>query len=226
MAESDGFLRRFWAAVETYGTLQTLGQMAAASGVAAWGLSVMPGGWHPPQYWVSAGALFFGTWMLFAVAVRIWKVGVPRWQQWRHPSRLEIACNGGDNGVVTVTLRGQPATVSADGRIVRLLAGEVNPSPHLFECLLRRGADNWTSVVLSDGDWVHIVMSSRMSVEDWRGGRTHGFYIHRGKTSVGVPQSGAAVEITLKVRHALGHSQETRTFTVHWEGAHSVVAAV
>ena len=54
--------KRFWDGLGHYEKLQTLWQLAVSFYVTSTTVSVLPGGWHPPQYWAVAGLAFFGAW--------------------------------------------------------------------------------------------------------------------------------------------------------------------
>ena len=44
-----------------------LGQMAGALGISTYVTSILPGGWHQPQYWLAAAFAFIGSWFVLAV---------------------------------------------------------------------------------------------------------------------------------------------------------------
>lgn len=64
MAETTpNWFRKAWKAIDAYGNVRTIVQLLAAFGASNWLTSLLPGNWHPPQYWLTAGTAFFGAWL-------------------------------------------------------------------------------------------------------------------------------------------------------------------
>lgn len=77
----------------------------------------MPGGWHPPQYWVAAGAWFFGTWTCAALVTR-----GGHWVQRRAIApTITVEHYGGENVTLVVTNNGPvPVKFLATGQLLDL----------------------------------------------------------------------------------------------------------
>lgn len=58
MSNQPSLLRRLWNSIGFIGDLQTLWGLLVVFGGASWVMSTLPGGWHPPQYWLVAGTAF------------------------------------------------------------------------------------------------------------------------------------------------------------------------
>lgn len=101
--ESDPWkwLRRFWKAVDDFGNLQTLWQLAFAFGASAWIQSRLPGGWHPPQYWLAAAFAFFGAWAVAALVSRA-VTSFSRAARRRTKLRVQFEPHGGGQFTVEV----------------------------------------------------------------------------------------------------------------------------
>lgn len=102
MPEPSTPWHRFRKFITDYGDIQTVMGLAAGFITAARKLSLMPGGWHPPQYWFSAFAWFFGGWSVFLVVV---KSGEWIWRRLQAPSAT-LDVYGGENVSVVLTNTG------------------------------------------------------------------------------------------------------------------------
>jgi hypothetical protein len=159
-------------------------------------VSVLPGGWHPPQYWAAAGLAFFGAWFAVALVYNgLARVSAVVWRLWSHPA-IDVTVMAGERDVI-LELRhtGAPATYSADGRITNTMDGTPNPAPALFRCQLRwKGQREAADVRLRDGEWVHIVLAH----VDWRYPADKRWVIRRGSADTDVTAGGVLFEITVK----------------------------
>jgi hypothetical protein len=212
-------LRQFLELVGHIANLQTAVPVVVSFAASSWVISVLPGGWHPPQYWAAFGLMFSLSWVACiavsngAGAIRRRAIG----------ASIELTPDSGEHGCIGIRHSGAPTTVNATGRIVRLLDDTPNPSPHRFECLLSRGGSREPSRLFSDGDWAHIVLGSeaietgQLSDED---DEHVGLKIHRGQTHVLVPDSGAVVEIEFRFSPPLSGGEKVRTqlVSVKWVG--------
>lgn len=217
MAEDKNVLQRLRDFLGHVGNIQTLFGLFASFGISSAVISRLPGGWHPPQYWAIFGTAFFGTWLSLKVILHFGY----RIHRWHKPSALELSADSGEHGCVGIVHRGSATTVSATGRIIELLDGSPNPSPHRFECLLSRGAQREASRLLGDGEWTQIVLASEASESDsgYPEEDEHtGLRIHRGLTGLSVPDTGALVEIEFTLSAPLSERKTTITkrFTARW----------
>ncbi len=89
--ENGNAFKRVWAWVGHYSKEQTVIGLATSLGVTSKAISIMPGGWHPPQYWALAGVWFFGTWAVVLLATRAIEWG---WAK-THPATLHLVVHGG-----------------------------------------------------------------------------------------------------------------------------------
>jgi hypothetical protein len=227
MAEGNWF-QRFWDFLGHYGNLQTLLGLFASFGVSSYVISVLPGGWHPPQYWAVLGTAFFGT--LFTLKLATLSIS---WmiRRWFRPSRLELTADSGNNACVGIRHYGSPTTLTAQGRVVALLDGSVNHSPHRFDCLLSKGGNRELSRTLTNRDWAHIVLASE-DFEEHSGypdDYDHtGLRIHRGTTGIAVPDAGAQIELEILASPPLqgGVTHLVKRFNVLWANGHAQIEEV
>lgn len=96
------FAKTVWNAIGHLSTLSWAGSLFVAFVAASGVMSVMPGGWHPPQYWLLAGSVVFGVMLVAQLTVRAgqWasrKVTAPR---------ISVNHYGGENASLVVTNHG------------------------------------------------------------------------------------------------------------------------
>ncbi|MCU1286576.1 MAG: hypothetical protein JWO13_2926 [Acidobacteriales bacterium] len=196
MPESQPSLRqKIWKLAGDASTIQFLWQVTISVAAASRVVSVMPSNWYPPQYWLTGGAVLFGTW---ASVATIWVVG--RWLElrvirWWNPPALDItAQSGARSATITLLHSGSPATWIADGRIAEMLSDNLNPSPELFQVVLDKGGRLMKSIDLSDGEWAQFVIASERTSEWYPAS----FVVRRGNDDCMIPDSGAVVEIAFR----------------------------
>ncbi len=207
MPQSSPWWKRLWDGLGHYGKLKTLWQLALSLYFTSTTVSVLPGGWHPPQYWAIAGFAFFGAWAVAATVTVGFQKLLSMISQWKNPPNLVVDAHGGDKGFVELKHTGAAATYWADGRIFETNDGSPNPAPALFQGqLIWKGHNASPNLLLRDGEWALVVIAT---IE------TDGFsrswmVIRRGKYGHNtiVPDKGAIVE--LRIRSDAGYDETHR----------------
>lgn len=217
--EKRHWLATAWEWLSHYGNLQTLGSLFASFGISNWVTSMLPGGWHPPQYWAVFGTALFGTaFALSLVAVVVRRVG-SKWRDYQHPRMLDVSCESGRRKA-SMLLRhhGEPSRYKIEGRIQKMWQSDVlNPAPTPFHAELQPGGGSKGDfeVELSDGQFaVVIVADIGDNVGDFGG--TYWLQVRRGKygSSTMIPDSGAVIEYVISVSPPIKNTVTTRRFRV------------
>jgi hypothetical protein len=65
--------------------------MTGAFGSFSYVVSVLPGGWHPPQYWAIGGLAFFGGWLMSALLL----LAASKAYEHAFPTRVRLEPHGG-----------------------------------------------------------------------------------------------------------------------------------
>lgn len=182
-----------------WSNIQTVGQLFAAFGVTSFVTSMLPGGWHPPQYWAAFGTVLFGSAFVVGVALRGMKAVVDRFA----PRAVEVTPYGGLKASIQISHSGWSATYKVSGRIVSLVDGTPNPAPQKFLAELHpaaAGKNGDFEIKLSDSDYAHVVVADIGENTGALGGGTTWIQIRRGKYpfKTPIPDTGAIVEIEIK----------------------------
>lgn len=92
------WFKSLWARLGDASTIAWLWSLFLAAGVTSRKISVMPGGWHPPQYWALSGAWFFGT---LAISVTTIK-GAELIARRLYPPKLDVVHHGGKDATLVL----------------------------------------------------------------------------------------------------------------------------
>jgi len=203
-----GIGKRIWDWIGAFGNLQTLWQLAVSFGVASKVMSRLPGGWHPPQYWVTGGFVFFGTWATAAFLPNGVKTLIPKVKRWKSPHKVAIKATGGRMALVTLTHSGEPATWSVDAKIIRTLGGEPNPSPQIFDCRLHREHGISRSINLRANEWAYVILATIESSQ-WHDGS----WLDIGER-FNVDDSGVEIEIIISGNPQMKTGPLTQRFQI------------
>lgn len=212
-AEPNVFIRT----LNWFGTFKNLLAVFGSTGVGGLVGWFLPFDWNTATPWLLTACSFTGTWL----GMKSIHAGFGQWRRYRNPSLLWLSADSGDAGCVGIRHRGEPTTISATGRIVKLLDGSPNPSPHRFECRLSRGGKGELARLFHDGDWAQIVLAlgGEKEFSSHPEDVEHdGLLIRRGSTVVSVPDSGALLEIEFKASPPLKRNVGVmiHRFTVRW----------
>jgi hypothetical protein len=141
--------------------------------------------------------------------------------QRRKPSSLTTTLNNAVKPSITLKNHGGPTTYRVDGRMVALVNGTANPQPAPFRCELQVGGikGEWDAR-LNDGDWANVIFGSIEPV--YAAGPVgkvlvgHQLVIRRGKVGqhLGVPDTGAIVELTIQATPQLSQPLTPRQFQI------------
>lgn len=157
-------------------------------------LARMPGNWYPAQYWASAGAWGFGSWAVFASAVKGIQKYYPMMRRAQKPHSITVTLSVGNSIELVLRHKGEPAIWSADARIVRMLKkNEHNPDPAPFECEFFKSKGVNTRMRLTDDEWATITLAILRDIR----GPWLGIY-HHPNLSIGIPYSGVVLEVEIK----------------------------
>src|SRR5687768_10215465 len=87
-----------WKRLNDLSTIAWLFGLFGASTVTSRAISLMPSGWHPPQYWALSFAWFFGTLFLIVGTAQALRA---LWNR-AHPPRLDVTTHGGEDASLVV----------------------------------------------------------------------------------------------------------------------------
>jgi hypothetical protein len=189
--------KKIWNFVTAYSTLTTIWPIAVAIYVAAKKLAHMPSNWYPPQYWASGGAWFFGTWAVLGTLLYMGGKAVPAVKRWKNPHSLTITPGSGRSATLTLSHAGEPAEWSVDGRIIGMLDASPSPDSTWFHCVLVKDGRRDDSAVLSDGEWVDIVVAT-ICTSEWVSG--HWMVIQLGRSNLPVSKDGVLMQFVVKAK--------------------------
>lgn len=157
----------------------------------------MPGGWHPPQYWALAGAVFFATWAVVATSIVAVKSGHRQIQRRRRPPRVILEGTSGATGAIVIRhIGGIACSVKADGRILRAFDKGPNPKSEPFEARIIKGSKALREIVLENGDWARIHIAD-VGVNTFNGNDWLNF--HHGGYDIVIGNKGVQLEVVLIV---------------------------
>lgn len=183
-------------------------------GVSNYVTSMLPGGWHPTQYWAAFGTLLFGTAFLVGLVFRAvrgaYDLVAPR-------SLLVIAQSGHMKASIQLTHSGEPTTYEVFGCIESSVSGGMNPAPQTFHAEIQPGAgkNGEFKVTLSDGDFAHIIVGEMRYAEGPLGRGVGYFYARRGKYNsvVQIADSGVVMAYSIRTSKRTAGAY-SRRFTV------------
>jgi hypothetical protein len=92
----ESVFSKFWNWLSHFGNLQTLFGLFTTFGVSSYVTSMLPGGWHPPQYWAVFGTVLFGTGFVVALVVQ----GARAAYELLNPPTLNFIPHGGGDASI------------------------------------------------------------------------------------------------------------------------------
>lgn len=203
---------RIWGFVSTASNLVFLWQVAVAMATASTVVSTLPGGWHPPQYWLVAGSVFFVTWAIAATITSGFRAAVPRIRRWMHPSSVTMTPDSGKKASITILHSGEPTRITVEGRIVSMLNGSENPAPQRFDGYLLKGTGHHRALTLAADEWVQVVLAE-VKMNEFHGNTW--LSVERGvSTGINAPDAGVLMDITVRGKPALPSGPQVRRYRV------------
>lgn len=111
---AKGTASKIWSALGHASTLHWIFGLFVSSTVTSRAMSLMPGGWHDPQYWTLASSWFFGS---LTAALMTTKGAEWGWRRW-FAIRTSVEVYGGENVSMVVTNIGVlPVKYLASGQL-------------------------------------------------------------------------------------------------------------
>lgn len=199
MPDTESLFKKALGWIENFGTLKALFTAAMAFVVSSGVVSVLPGGWHQPQYGAVFGAALFSSAFVLVLMFR----GAKAAYEFMAPRSITVTAHGGRKASLQFSHTGDPTTYKAQGRILSLEGGIANPAPQTFHAELQPGAgeNGDFEVTLKDGEFAHVIVAD-IGISDGGplgGGGTSFMQVRRGKynSKTNVPDAGAVVEYSI-----------------------------